>query len=133
MSAYLNDPFLRGYLVAALWTGTDESDDSGGRPLDERFSVSDFSLESIQRAHEECAAFQMANLADLDQHPTSPDGNSALEYAGHNFWLSRCGHGCGFFDTNGLPEDAQKRLQDASRAAGERWVYIGDDGGLYIS
>lgn len=133
MSGYLNDPFLRGYLEAALWTGTDESDDSGGRPLDERFSVSDFSAETMEIASRECAAFQMPNLADLDQHPRSSDGSPALEYAGHNFWLSRCGHGSGFFDTDNLPEDARERLQDASRSAGERYVYIGDDGELHIS
>lgn len=41
MSAYLDNDFLRGYLECALWLGTDESDDSGGRPLDENYTIAE--------------------------------------------------------------------------------------------
>jgi hypothetical protein len=135
MDAYIQDDFLRGYIEAAIWTGTDESDDTGGRPLDERFGFSDVALESLEKALAECRSFQEENAADLgvfrEFYPRSPDGDSFDSFAGHNFWLTRCGHGTGFWD-RGLPKDVGERLSEASQKAGERYIYIGDDGQLYI-
>lgn len=129
------DDFLRGYLEAALWTGTDESDDSGGRPLLDTFEISDVTLESLEKALAECRAFQEENEADLyafrEAFPKSPDGNSSDSFAGHNFWLTRCGHGAGFWDLH--LGDVGERLSEASHGAGERYIYIGDDNQLHIS
>ena len=35
------DDFTRQYLITALWSTTDEADESGGEPLDENFDVDD--------------------------------------------------------------------------------------------
>lgn len=131
---YIQDEFLQGYLDAALWTGMDESDESGGEPLDKNYSLADFNTGTVREAYEECQTFQRDNAADLAAFysiwPKSPDGNSAESFAGHNFWLTRCGHGTGFWDRN--TRMVGVRLSEASRKAGERYVYVGDDGELYI-
>ena len=50
--------------------------------------------------------------------------------AGHDFWLTRCGHGAGFWDGD-RPEPAATVLTKASKAYGEVDLYIGDDGKVY--
>lgn len=64
------------------------------------------------------AAFQKENGDDI---------GSNSEQAGHDFWLTRNGHGSGFWD-GGWPEPAATRLTDAAHAYGEFNLYVGDDG-----
>lgn len=45
------------------------------------------------------------------------------------FWLSREGHGAGFFD---FDSDYADRLQDACKKIGEAGAYVGDDGKIYF-
>lgn len=124
------DDMTRGYLMCALWTGMDESDESGGQPLDVTYSLDDFSEEAVITAKEDCDKFRTENADDLAGFPESPDGDSAEAFAGHNFWLTRNGHGTGFWD-RGLGE-AGDRLSESARKAGERYVYVGDDERLHI-
>ena len=53
----------------------------------------------------------------------------AIEQAGHDFWLTRNGHGAGFWDRS---DDTYFGYQDfftkISEAHGEVYVYLGDDG-----
>ena len=73
---------------------------------------------------EDCRRFQEENAADLARydHPQW----TAAELGGHDFWLTRNGHGCGFWDRNDcLPEEAGDRLTAAAEKCGEyyrgRW------------
>ena len=50
--------------------------------------------------------------------------------AGHDFWLTRNGHGAGFWDGD-WKEPAASKLDAASHAFGEVDLYIGDDGKVY--
>lgn len=49
------------------------------------------------------------------------------EQAGHDFWLTRNGHGTGFWD-RGLPDPYGELLTNAAKDYGEFYVYLGDDG-----
>ena len=51
------------------------------------------------------------------------------ERLGHDFWLTRNGHGAGFWD-RGLGELGQK-LTEATKTFGTSDLYIGDDGKIY--
>src|SRR5687767_11414689 len=123
--------FVRGYLDCALWLETDDSDNA----LRDNYSFSDFSQESLAKAAADCDAFELANASDLaafyEVHPMSPDGDTGKAFAGHNFWLTRNEHGTGFWDRGA--GEAGDRLSKASRQAGECYVYVGDDGQLWIS
>lgn len=115
------DAFTRSYIETALWSSTDESTDEGGDPLDDNYSASDIAAETMVQMVKDCAEFQerYANLlsaSELDD-----------EKAGHYFWLSRNGHGSGFFD-----EDLEQ-LQNASELYGEFNLYVGDDGRIHGS
>lgn len=115
--------FLAQYIETALWSSIDdESDDSGGVPLDATYGASDLAPELLATMAADCAKFQAdnaANLEDLD------DGQ-----CGHDLWLTRNGHGTGFWD-RGYPEPQATELTDAAEAFGEFHLYVGDDGKIY--
>jgi hypothetical protein len=114
------DAFTRAYLIAALWSSTDDD----GDPLDSLYDLRDFSDEAIKKAIEDTTAFQEENEEDLSDAPGDD------EQHGHDFWLTRNRHGAGFWDRGyGAVGD---RLTDAAEAWGEVWLYVGDDGELHF-
>jgi|SRR5882672_618798 len=81
--------FEAAYIAAALWSSTDESRDDGGDPLDRNYGPADCSEELRMAISADCKAFLAAHYDDIA---------SDLAQAGHDFWLTRNGHGCGFWD-----------------------------------
>jgi hypothetical protein len=116
------DPFTRAYLRCAFWSSNDESDERGGDPLEDNYNVFDLAEETLRKVVVECDRFQAENAADIGDRWAD---------AGHDFWLTRNGHGCGFWD--GDWADAGDRLTEASERAGSCDLYIGDDGLIYQS
>jgi len=114
-----SDEFLRAYLECALWASTDDS----GEPLDKDHDASDLAPDMLAQAKSDCDDFQAANAADLAL-VGSPGQN------GHDFFLTRCGHGAGFWD-RGYDKDVAKRLTDNSHAYGDVSLYVGDDGKIH--
>lgn len=129
------DAFVRGYIDAALFSSTDESDDGGGESMDANYSRSDIASSSLKSIKRECARFIKKHKADLEEFvAASPrgsheDGGWAL--AGHCFWLNRNGHGTGFWDRDA--GDVGDRLSAASEKAGESDMYVGDNGEVHVS
>lgn len=117
------DEFTQGYLECALWSSTDEDGDS----LDGVYGVEDFAPVTLQEAVRECKDFQEAQ-AELLQKAYAERGYTA-DKAGHDFWLTRNGHGAGFWD-RGLGEIGDQ-LTDASKPYGDVDLYVGDDGLIY--
>lgn len=107
------------YILCALWNSTD---DNGGI-LDSLYTMSDLALETRQQMEDDCNSF----LAYCDEMGISHDDWTA-EQLGRDFWLSRNGHGAGFFD-RGLPNSYA--LQDAAKTFGSFDLYVGDDGLIY--
>lgn len=121
--------FAFGYLIAALWSSNDSRDDSGGQPLDDTFDVDDIDADTLRTMLSDCEQFQKDNAADLSAYceQRQPRGDySAEECAGHDFWLSRNGHGAGFFDRSDVSEDVRERLQEAAHV-GEFNLYVDKD------
>jgi hypothetical protein len=112
------DSFTQAYFDAALWSSIDD----GGDPLDDNYSISDIAPETRAKMIADCADFQ-DRYADLLAAAENIDSGRA----GHNFWLSRNGHGAGFFD-DGLDE-----LQEAAKSYGTFDLYVGDDGQIHGS
>jgi hypothetical protein len=118
------DDFTEAYIAAALWSTMDESDEQGGKPMDENYSLDSLATKTLDVMEADCRRFQQENAEDLNQR-TSKQG-------GHDFWLTRNGHGAGFWD-GGWPKDVGKRLTDAAHAYGEVYLSVGDDGMVYQS
>lgn len=128
------DRFFLGYLVCALWSTNDESNESGGEPLDANYSIGDIPVSVREKMRAECIEFLAACApedldADADRAPSFREGQ---EYVGHDFWLTRNGHGTGFWDRD-LPNGAGDRLSAAARAFGGVDLYVGDDGMVYAA
>lgn len=121
--------FVDGYVTCMLWSSTDNSNESGGDPLDLNYDADDLDESTTSSAISECMAFIDANRKDLEE-ATAQEGYTWAR-AGHDFWLTRNGHGAGFFD-RGLGTVGD-RLQDAARLYGGRDPYVGDDGKVYIA
>jgi hypothetical protein len=129
------DEFTTAYIEAALWSTNDESTESGGDPMDENYSVSDIAPETLSKIIADCAKFQSDQatlLVDENCVYRSPNdtAHSTLAQAGHDFWLTRCGHGCGFWDGD-WSEPAASVLTTASQRFGNVDLYVGDDGKIY--
>lgn len=118
------DKFTRQYLITALWSSNDESTEEGGDPMDKNYDLSDFSDETIAKAVADCAKFQELAGEMLDEHDDD-------EMAPHDFWLTRNGHGAGFWDGD-WPVNGD-RLTGLCKFFGEIDLYIGDDGEIYSS
>lgn len=110
------DPFTRAFFEAALFSSNDESTEQGGDPLDDNYSVDDFAPATLELLSRECAEFQdeQANLICRDP-----------AQAGHDFWMTRCGHGCGF-DDGDWPAYGE-HLTRACEQYGDVTLYVGDD------
>jgi len=108
------DAFLRAYFECALWSSWDQSDESGGDPMDYNYDVSDIADESVTAMIADCEDFQSVNAELLQRFY---DAGISAESAGHDFWLTRNGHGAGFWD-RGLGELGES-LSDAAKAYGE--------------
>ena len=117
------DTILTHYIVAALWSSTDNADDSGGSPLDDNYSEADISPQTLAAMRKDVTAFVKDNEALLDESGQSD------EQIGHDFWLNRNGHGAGFWD-KGLGAVGDK-LSHACKAFGGVDLYVGDDGMIY--
>lgn len=127
------DTFTRAYIQTAIWSSTDDD----GTPLDRNYSESDLSPEVLTRMAEDCRKFQEENAETLSAAIATGDvvcGPDFEEYghAGHDFWLTRNGHGAGFWDGD-WPEPYATALTDAAHAFGSSDLYVGDDGQIYLS
>jgi hypothetical protein len=77
----------------------------------------------VDRAKRDCQQFRRQNrklLAGLDE-----------AQCGHDFWLTRNGHGTGYWD-RGYPAEIGEQLTKACEASGECNLVVGDDRKLYF-
>lgn len=123
--------FLAGYLDAAEWTLPETiTGDDGETEIElDVESLHGWSREAIHAATEVCSDFESSNAAELESY-YELSGRDA-ESAGTDFWLSRNGHGAGFFDRGDEP--VFRKLQDAARVYSGVDAYPGDDGYLHFS
>lgn len=129
------DAFTRAYITMALWSSNDNSDESGGNPLDQNYSESDIAPKTLERMAADCERFQADNAETLSaaietgEVSCGPDFDET-ERAGHDFWLTRNGHGAGFWDGD-WPAPYDELLTRAAKLYAETDLYVGDDGLIY--
>lgn len=114
--------FVRAYVDAALWSSSDESDDSGGEPLDRNYGPDDIAPATQRQMIFDAVSFYRAHVMHFDN----------ASQAGHDFWLTRNRHGAGFWDGD-YPEPQATMLTKAAQAYGEYGLYVGDDGQIHGS
>ncbi|MBR1173878.1 hypothetical protein JQ617_07925 [Bradyrhizobium sp. KB893862 SZCCT0404] len=118
------DTFTQAYVECVFFTEC-----HGDNPELEDATFEDLAAETLASIVEDCKDFQ-ACYATLLSRAYEVEGYDE-ERAGHDYWLTRNGHGAGFWD-RGLGEVGQ-RLTCAAKADGSRDAYRGDDGKVYLS
>ena len=120
---------LKAYLECALWSSTGDDE----QPLDGAYRVGDFAPEAVEAAARDIAMFLAdPKVAAILEHPDFPEDFGPVRI-GYNLWLTRNGHGAGFWDRNELePNGWGNTLSEVARAMGEKYPYVGDDGRVHI-
>ena len=105
------------YVQAALWsTGHDDLE-----ALDELYIHADLSTQADKAAYKACEVFYNKCKDILTENDPSQWG--------HDFWLTRCGHGAGFWDGD-YPIHGDE-LTKACESFGDVYLFVGDDNKIY--
>src|SRR6266550_971373 len=105
------DDFTRGYFEAIEWLLPEETN---------RDKIRGFTRASIAKAKADCLDFISAYSDDLSEYVEICDRDDSS--AGVDFYLSRNGHGAGFFDRGNAP--VFERLQKAARNYGPTYENV---------
>jgi len=118
------DEFTLAYIEAALWTEEEYLQEQ-----DPNIDVNYYNInvETLHKMIEDCKDFQESNEQLLDE--AEQKHHFLRSSAGHDFWLTRNGHGAGFWD-RGLGKTGDE-LSAMSKSYGSFDLYVGDDGVIY--
>lgn len=121
--------FIEAYVEAMFWL-MDEQYEQPDPPL-----IDHLDEQVREEISSECKAFIEANLIDLRASETRGDYAARAEWspqarAGHDFYLTRNGHGAGFWD-RGL-KTIGERLSEAAKPYGDQSIWPADDGSYFL-
>ena len=120
------DAFVTHYLVTLTWSTGDVPDDTElADGVRDELSAEARAWYDANATHIHCQGAPLAR----DFSGTDAERQAAM--AGHDFALTRNGHGAGFWDGD-WPKPAAAILTRASEAARQVDVYLGDDGLAYV-
>lgn len=126
------DDAAGAFEIAALWVTPYEDADGEMRELDADFDTSDIAPEVSAQIRADLRDFTLTNrhlIAQAQEIASQRGRTFSMADVGHNYLLSRNGHGTGFWD-RGLGTVGDE-LHANAKAAGEFDLYPGDDGKLY--
>lgn len=136
------DKFTRAYLIAAMFTGVEFPEGHPDADSDKEYDLDPENIEpeSLRGMIADAAKFQtdhadlLAEAYTRDGYAHPESGAGPEDMAGHDFWLTRNGHGAGFWDRSPLDAGGLgDKLSDAAKAFGECDLYRGDAGGIHAS
>lgn len=130
------DKILDGYLKAAQWSTSGTHPRTG----EEVEHLMDFGIAEsvVGEQRRECTRFYLAAGPDLgafvDLYPSRVSAeHDPWEAIGHDLWLTRNGHGVGFWDRNmGRVGERLTALCGHGKAFGPVDAYVGDDELVYF-
>lgn len=125
------EAFFFAYVNTALWSSVNGQ----GEPLDSDHGPEDIADVTLDRMRIDCNRFlddnsrTIQSAIDTGKVIAGPDFDG-WGRAGHDFWLTRNGHGAGFWDGD-WPDPEATVLSDAAQEFGGVDLYEGDDGFIY--
>jgi len=112
------DTFMQAYYEAIYFTDTGEDDQPP--------TGAELAPEAKKDSEADCAAFYLKSGLEAIY------GKGAIRQAGIDFWLTRNGHGAGFWDGD-WHEPMASQMTALSESFGDVHTYLGDDGLIYIN
>ena len=113
------------YLECALWSSYDGDKEEYLDTLG--YSAVDMAEHTLSVMYSDCGRFYFDNWELINNLLDAC--LTDCEQIGHDLWLTRNGHGAGFWD-RGLG-DAGDTLTQAAHVMGEFSLYVGDDNRVY--
>lgn len=120
------DKIARSYIEAALWSSTIMSDDypdMEGDSFDEHFSYQDVEMSFLKKTYKDIKNF--INKAQNSKYGNILEGIDEADI-GHDFWLTRNGHGAGFWD-RGYDKLVGESLTKIAEKFGSVYLYVTDN------
>jgi hypothetical protein len=111
---------LDQYLTTALWSSHDYETNMD---MDENYDIDDFSKNAIEQSIEDCNGF----LSEAKQYLEKEKATDST--IGHDFWLTRNGHGAGFWDGDYI---YGIQLTEIAKVYGTVTLFINDKGEVDI-
>ncbi len=103
------------YMACGMWADGEQDE----------FIGKAWSDQAVHQSRLACTAF--LSVAGYATHGLTP------EQLGHDLWLTRNGHGTGFWDRDAIPESKRKKLTEVARVFGSCDIYLGDDDKIYLT
>ncbi len=107
------DELVSAYIECALWTSVDDNE----QPLDVEYDEEDLTKRCKAEMRKDCKDF-----LDLVEQEGLTESLESPGQTGHDFWLTRNGHGAGFWD-RGLGEVGDK-LTEIAKKFGSCDLYV---------
>lgn len=119
------DGMTDAYIECALWSSVhfENEKDACGMPFDQ--VDAELAQSTREEMRESCADF--IDLLEREEIEI-PEDEWSDEQIGHDFWLTRNGHGAGFWDRGFNLGDL---LTKWAKTYGSSDLYVGDDGMIY--
>lgn len=115
--------FTQAYIEALFFTDTG---DDGQPPAD-----AELSEDARLDIEADCRSFWRRFGCYITTEICSKAFNNSVSQAGHDFHLTRNGHGAGFWDGD-WPKEYSDMLDKGAKCYGELRAYLGDDGLIYV-
>ncbi len=119
------DEFMRGYIEAMLWSSTNDDDMKN-------VNINMIASETMDKIKKDCVSFLEKAGSHITYDKLKRPSGSLEASAGHDFWLTRVGHGAGFWDGDWVGEEHDGDLTRISEEFGLLEPYVGDDGLIYF-
>ena len=126
------DEFIDGYEAAMWWTNAYEYDNGELQPYEGLAGVTgEYANGQYAKLRSAAEDFAMENFDIIREAIATRDDFYGWNFAGHDFALTRNGHGVGFWDRGlGAVGDA---LADVAKLHGEQYLLQDtDDGTFYV-
>ena len=132
---------LSALVASLLWSENDQSDESGGEPLDYNYDIDDIDGDLLQKLEARFKSF--AAKAEQQLQARFGDDYSSIEdfYIGpkdsenqveHDYIMTVNGHGCGFWEEHDWQDGAREILVKLAESESEIHAQVGDDGKVYL-
>ena len=120
--------FAKAYVEAMFFTNCDSGDEDEHKA--NRLGTSRLTRYALAEITPDCADFLNDNAATIAECIAA---GKTLDSIAHDFWFTRQGHGCGFWEgkSRGYPGDTGDKLDAAAKEMGEPNLYF-NKGWIYI-
>lgn len=127
------DEFVKGHLEAALYSSSDTVM-KDGKACDIFLDEREISEEEAVKLIPDCLAFIAEHKQGLIEYTKTAkinENQTPWKQAGWDFWMTRQGHGVGYWDRDA--GDIGDNLSNECISWLHSGLYIGDDGQVYVA